>query len=116
MGQRKLDTVEIHFRIDTELDEAYADIAKNMGRKGDLQSNKIRMMRDALQAYIDDLQDDYRDDMIDDYIRGSEDKKALLEATDWKEVPPDIQELRKSVLQARKINAQSGLRRQKDGK
>jgi len=85
-------TIQLGLRIDESLLRKIERLSEFEG------IDKMSWIKRALASFVDDVEDEMEDYAIKDYINLRIDEKELKDITGLREVPKDIQEARKEVL------------------
>lgn len=78
--------------LENEMLKRLIEIAKEQG------IDKSAVIKQAIQEFIDNIDDKMDKYFIEDYINLKITENELKERFEWKEIPKDIQEARKEVL------------------
>ncbi|MDP2925257.1 MAG: ribbon-helix-helix protein, CopG family [Nanoarchaeota archaeon] len=78
--------------LENETLKRIIEIAKEQG------IDKSAVIKQAIQEFIDNIDDKMNDYYIKDYINLKLTENEVKERFEWKEIPKDIQEARKEVL------------------
>lgn len=78
--------------LENEMLKRLIEIAKEQG------IDKSAVIKQAIQEFIDNIDDEMDGYFIKDYINLKITENQLKERFEWKEIPKDIQEARKEVL------------------
>ncbi|MBU1102983.1 MAG: ribbon-helix-helix protein, CopG family [Nanoarchaeota archaeon] len=78
--------------LENEMLKRLIEIAKEQG------IDKSAVIKQAIQEFIDNIDDKMDKYFIEDYINLKITENELKERFEWKEIPKDIQEARKEIL------------------
>lgn len=78
--------------LENEMLKRLIEIAKEQG------IDKSAVIKQAIQEFIDNIDDKMDKYFIEDYIHLKITENELKERFEWKEIPKDIQEARKEIL------------------
>ena len=92
MARPTADTLQIGLRIEKEILDKVEKYSKEQG------IDKMTFIRTAIANYIDDIEQDFEDFAVEDFVNLRIGEKELKNMTAMRDIPNDLQEARKDVL------------------